>query len=137
MKYKAYIKTRLYNLKSKELNDPAEAIIETGRRIHQELVDQLTNELLDSEKTKNYVREGKNHLLTYELEDWFTSVLQGSAYIESITENRLDYIAVGYIGEQTKIRTEDALRAYYCSKNTSPVAEWHWLIKVGEEDEEN
>lgn len=136
MKYKAYIRTRLYNQETKKLNDPTEAMIKAGEAIHRAINDELTNELLDSERTKSYIRDKREMLLLDELEDWFHSVLLGNAEIIAIPENRTDEIAMRYIDETTRIRAEVALRIYYASKNTTAVAEWHWLIEEGEENEE-
>lgn len=136
MKYKAYVRTGFYNRESKKLNDPAKAMAKAGAAIHKAIVDQLTNELLDSERTKDYIRNKREMLLLDELEDWFHSVLKGSAEIIAIPENRMDEIAMRYLDETTRIRAEVALRTYYASKNTTAVAEWHWLIEEGEENEE-
>ena len=135
MKYKAYVRTRLYNLESEELNDPTEAMAKTGEGIHKAIVDQLTDELRDAEKAKDYIRNKREMLLIDELEDWFHSVLIGNAEIKAIPENRMDEIAIRYLDETTRIRAEVALRTYYASKNTTAIAEWHWLIEEGEEDE--
>ena len=135
MKYKAYVKTRLYNLESKELNDPTEAMAKAGEAIHTAINDELTNELLDSERTKSYIRNNREMLLVDELEDWFHTVLLGNAVIIAIPENRMDEIAMRYLDERTTIRAEVALRMYYASKNTTAVAEWHWLIEEEQNEE--
>ena len=135
MKYKAYVKTRLDNLESKELNDPTEAMAKAGEAIHTAINDELTNELLDSERTKSYIRNNREMLLVDELEDWFHTVLLGNAVIIAIPENRMDEIAMRYLDERTTIRAEVALRMYYASKNTTAVAEWHWLIEEEQNEE--
>lgn len=135
MKYKAYIRAKFYNRESEKLNDLTEAMIFAGKKIHRALNDELARELLESERTKDYIRNKSEMLLLDELEDWFHSVLMGKAEILAIPENRADEIAMRYIDETTRIRAEVALRTYYASKNTTAVAEWHWLIEVEENEE--